>query len=99
MLVTKHQSSARESRTGKERDRQSFQLYLAVETFAQGVYEALLDARLDSDGEREQDQQENNGDAGNRGEVASGECHGAGNATIEPTDVAPFTGRRGLDWR
>jgi len=28
-----------------------------------------------------------------------GECHGAGNATIEPTDVAPFTGRRGLDWR
>ena len=40
---------------------------------------------------------EDDGDAGNRGEVASGERHGAGNATIEPTVVAPFTGRRRLD--
>ena len=33
-------------------------------------------------------QQEDDGDAGNRGEVASGERHGASNATIEPTGSA-----------
>ncbi|HEU4694646.1 MAG TPA: hypothetical protein VFS23_40040, partial [Vicinamibacterales bacterium] len=45
----------------------------------------LPDARLNGDGEREQEKQEDGGDAGNRGEFASGERHDAGNATIEPS--------------
>jgi hypothetical protein len=84
VLVTEHQSPSRKLRPGKERNRQGFQLYLAIETFADGVHQTLLDARRDHDGQRQQKQQDE-GDAGDGGEAASGERHGASLAVFGPT--------------